>query len=70
MSSVRWCCFIPCDRAATWTAYWYDDKNVGDDTDACDEHLTTLIPHDREVNVTGLEVSAIDQLGKLADETG
>ena len=73
MSTARpWCCYIDpdddseCQRIATWGAYWYDDRRTGDDTQACDKHLVHLIPHDRSVEVWGLEVNVIDLLAGLA----
>lgn len=70
--SARWCCWVGCKHAATWTAQWGDENGGAapgwEDTDACDEHLLRLLPRDVISEVTPLDQSAVVALGLLARE--
>lgn len=66
MTDVRHCCFIGCKRAATWEIWWLH-SGIRDNIESCSTHLGELLP--TETHFTGriIDVSAVDQLGKLVD---
>lgn len=49
-----------CGRSARWRGFWYDGAKALS-ADACDLHLTDVMPRDRTVHLVGLP-SAVDQL--------
>lgn len=51
MKNERYCCFIGCDKSASYEIDYVENEDPYTQTDACAEHLAELIGDSIHVNV-------------------
>jgi len=68
--SVARCCQIGCNHAAIHRITWNQPGRGYDWTDACEEHVDTLLPETGDYWIDEIDVSVVDLLGFIAEDDG